>query len=198
MGCDICHINISNIGVSSDCDKDLSHQIKSTPRIITVNTKPFIVNSIPTLSKGSQQKKKVLINQMLETVRDCYHGKKNGYICSDPIKIHVQEHDKCSACQVHIPTIETRVRLAKQYGIPIELKIHNVATKKGAEIYTKGKCNGTPCVVMEKPNGKMEHIAEGIDQDIGFFSSLFGIKNPLINNIGKKTIPKRIARSVTL
>lgn len=194
MGSEICHVNITSNGVSSSCN---NHKQKSrAPRIIKVNTEPFRVRSIPDLSESAAEVKKNIVDKMLTSVSDCYHGKKDGYVCSDPIELHVQEHEKCNACKIHIPTLEERVMLAKTYGIPISMKIHSVGTKRGAKIYSEAGCHGTPCVVLKNKDGTYTHISEGIDQDIGFFSALFGIKNPLVYGMDNEMIPTRFAKRI--
>jgi len=190
MGNDICPIKFEKHGIVNNCNKKVSK------KSITLRSKVFSVNTIPSISKSSLRKKDKISKDILNLGKNCYLGNLKGKICKDPIDIIVFKYEKCPACEAHIPTLKKRFYRISRYGIPIKYSILDVKKNDVSELYKKSGCSGTPCVVMKSPyRKKYIHISEGIDQDIGFYSSLFGIKNPLYVPLSKRTVPKNLLQN---
>lgn len=184
----ICHIDIDQYGLKSNCNSK-----KEDSKILVVNAKPFRLNIIPDIPKESKRKKEKIIKNILSFGKNCYSGKLDNVICEEPIHLVIFKYKKCPICEIEIPNIVRRIQRIRKNNIPIKYEILDVEDKESLNLYKKSGCNGTPCAAMKRSNSKNYiHISEGIEQDIGFYSSLFGIKNPLYIPLTKKTIPKNI------
>jgi hypothetical protein len=162
-------------------------------QMLLVQSKPLYVSVQPQLTEASIRKKHQIVKYQLSTMQKCYEGKLKSGICRDPIDLIVFKYQHCPACDTHIPTIQNRIETMKQFGIPVKSRILDVKEDNAVELYQQSGCRGTPCVVMRDPSNPTKYIriAEGIDQDIGFYSNVGGFENPLFVGLSNNN-PKRI------
>lgn len=191
MGHEVCKIDVGDQGVTSQCNQQASDG--NEIRVMTINARPLKISAIPDVSEKSHRLKEKYVKAMIRNVSDCYRGKIKGASCSDPIDLVIFKYEKCPACEIHLPVLKRRILRLARNDIPIKYNIFDVKDADAVELYKQAHCSGTPCVVLRDPRSKkFIHVAEGIDQDLAFHASLFGIDNPLYIPISKKTVPRNL------
>ena len=137
------------------------------------------------LTSESKHVKEDSVNDMINIGRKCFSSGK----CKDLPVVTVYKLNSCPACKAHDAIVNNIKTSLDDANIPIT--IHSVDARENISKFKALKCKGTPCVSMKVGEGKEKKIYEGNRSEISAIAEIFGLPNPLFNDI-KNKMPKRL------
>jgi hypothetical protein len=137
------------------------------------------------LTSESKRVKDDSIKDMVNISSECFSSGK----CKDSPVITVYKLSSCPACKAHDAIVNNMKTIFDDANIPITIR--SVDARENIGTFKALKCKGTPCVSMKVGERKEKKIYEGNRSEISAIAEIFGLPNPLFNDI-KNTVPKRL------
>lgn len=200
---EMCQVHISHDGMAeSSCQSDAK-----TSKLFKLSASPHTINFAPSLKKTAEIRRDEVVDLTINHIVKCYNNELPRSVCEDHVKLHYIEMDGCSVCKEMLPEFEDWVNILQKAKIPVSYEVHNVKNADGRDLFKRGACRGTPCILEEKikidldtddeiiPENhrkRFTKISEGRIKIGNFIAAYAGLPNPYVSPIRNNTVPKNL------